>query len=71
MRAGKGKYFSTNPEYAASEYGSKDAGEMFAVFVAAVAIGNVVPASNEDEYNGECLDIESPVISTRIAETTP
>lgn len=55
--AGKGKYFSTNPEYAAGEYGSQGEDNMFAVFVVAVVIGNIVPVSNENEFAGECRNI--------------
>lgn len=52
--AGQGKYFSTNPEYAASEYGGEgqDDAAAFSLFVVAVVIGNVVPVSDNLEYSG-------------------
>jgi hypothetical protein len=53
VRTGQGKYFSTNPEYAASEYGAKGHDDMFAVFVVAVVIGNIVPVSDDEKYHGE------------------
>ena len=50
--AGKGKYFTTNPEYAASEYGGEGQDAAFSLFVVAVVIGNVVPVSDNVEYSG-------------------